>query len=1546
MIVLSKASHLKLLSTAAAVLTCSNVLCSTGFSFPCAAADTQMSEPVSVIVQVTGDAVLDGADSPDYIETRQAAAETARAERAQAAVQKQIRMLFPTLEPGYSYSTLFNGFSCELPENLIDAVSALPGVADVYRIQNHNVPKMATAASLSGFPAYYDATGCTGEGQVIAVIDSELDTDHPMFSALSDDIETKLSKDDITEIASGVGFNTLIDPERAYLSSKLPYVVDYVDDPHDGVPNPYDYHGTHVSGIAAGNAFEDANGRKVSGIARDAQLIFMAVGVGNNQMNDDAILAALEDAVKLKADVVNMSFGADGENFGPTPLAAAINSAEALGVSVCMAAGNSDNGATVKDGLLTPDNPDTSTMNKNAPKGTKCMVVASADNAYTEYMHTMSLGEELIGYVPCADASTHHEYYIDEMLTDEPYEYVYCGLGYAEDFAGKDLTGKLALVDRGELDFVEKNANAADAGAVGVIVMNNEEGMPDVPVYESGLLFTIISAADGRKLMEAEDKVVRFTDERIEVTKATAVSDYSSWGVSESLELRPDIMGIGGEVLSACYDNDLVRMNGTSMACPYLSGCTAVLNEYLNQNGCELTGEARAQYIRRLLMTSAEPYTEDDMYVTPRRQGAGFVSMNRALEDKVLLTGDDGECKINLYDNLGTEFSFPVTLRNLSDEEVHFDSARLVLTTDGTAPYSNDPDITVISGQTPLTCSADLNSLQDIAANETRTETVSVQLLASQTEKLKETFVNGFFVEGYLLLEDSENCCDISIPLLGFFGDWAAVPIIPEQKTGYAMVNMGAIQQQIPFTQIVSIVYDIMNRVTDEEFEQYGDSYAELIREKATDAERELLFGESDVLYVSPNGDGLADKPGLLMQPARHCMISNLEILDSKDETVMDSWTTVYRRNVPYLAEPTADLRDLPEGSYTGRGSAVIDYPTSFEHPQEFSVPFIIDKTAPQIKTEEREENGRRILKMTVSDAALDGIIVTGQGNGSLAGTEPEPPVGMPDKLYAFSIVQQVFGAQDLFQVYAPDRTPESLPGRLLSDCLHGDELNELTFADVIPAKQDENGQFTFEYDITDLTSYSFTVMDRAMNTAAYESPAVPEDAIPQNTLYMGRYGFYHFTGEQMIFNAFEDKSELTYACTYQDGKLMLTDAAGNTQECDVRNADSSGYRLTGDISDTIYPQEQSPDEIFFYSVEEVRKAAEKQMTKVYPFTKIEARLIEDATALIIGYVNFGQAELPVYYLKADLLTGLCAINETQVQNLFEEPVETIPAGWFVGSQDFELTYFLFREDGTGLMVQQRDKSELPFSYVNQGEGIFTLTIGEDQANVAVTAAGTEYYLSFADGSVVTMKYLAAEDKQLEFYSTDELTEMTADYEEAVTGLKLDEVYATETPGGDIMIETSHGVTYMVNPFTAEGYTSNGDTVNLTKKPVLPKNAYDIARLGRMAKKDYEKRTGAKPADSFARMNSDGTVSVTLRDDMEDIIDVYTVDPVSGQGTTETGEAVDLPQTGITAPDTIIAAGFAFLLLTAGMYIMLRSGAMRRIKRVCTENTAAADSAA
>ncbi|MGE5486130.1 MAG: M20/M25/M40 family metallo-hydrolase [Ignavibacteriales bacterium] len=81
---------------------------------------------------------------------------------------------------------------------------------------------------------------------------------------------------------------------------------------------------------------------------------------------------------------------------------------------------------------------------------------------------------------------------------------VYCQLGRPEDFAGLEVTGKIALIKRGSITFLEKTQNAMNNGATGVIIFNNAPenffGTLQQPV---GVPAVSISGVDGDALVAA-----------------------------------------------------------------------------------------------------------------------------------------------------------------------------------------------------------------------------------------------------------------------------------------------------------------------------------------------------------------------------------------------------------------------------------------------------------------------------------------------------------------------------------------------------------------------------------------------------------------------------------------------------------------------------------------------------------------------------------------------------------------------------------------------------------------------------------------------------------------------------------------------------------------------------------------------------------------------------------------------------------------------------------------------------------------------------------
>ena len=76
------------------------------------------------------------------------------------------------------------------------------------------------------------------------------------------------------------------------------------------------------------------------------------------------------------------------------------------------------------------------------------------------------------------------------------------GRAYAEDIPAEGLKGRIALIERGVITFEEKVDRVADAGAVGAIVFNNEEGLfRGTFSAESRIPAVAVSQSDGRSLL-------------------------------------------------------------------------------------------------------------------------------------------------------------------------------------------------------------------------------------------------------------------------------------------------------------------------------------------------------------------------------------------------------------------------------------------------------------------------------------------------------------------------------------------------------------------------------------------------------------------------------------------------------------------------------------------------------------------------------------------------------------------------------------------------------------------------------------------------------------------------------------------------------------------------------------------------------------------------------------------------------------------------------------------------------------------------------------
>jgi serine protease AprX len=212
---------------------------------------------------------------------------------------------------------LVNGMVVVLPNAVLRNLADNPAVDRIVWDRPLDGSMNRVAATV-GARAVRHAYGYTGAGVGVAVIDSGVASWH----------------DDLTY----QGTSTLV---RGQNGQRVPAFVDFVA----GRTTPYDDygHGTHVSGIIAGNGYDSWGAR--AGIAPDAHLVSLKVLDGSGRGVISNVIAALEWAVANKAAynirVINLSVGAAvTESFNTDPLTLAAKRAVDAGIVVVAAAGN------------------------------------------------------------------------------------------------------------------------------------------------------------------------------------------------------------------------------------------------------------------------------------------------------------------------------------------------------------------------------------------------------------------------------------------------------------------------------------------------------------------------------------------------------------------------------------------------------------------------------------------------------------------------------------------------------------------------------------------------------------------------------------------------------------------------------------------------------------------------------------------------------------------------------------------------------------------------------------------------------------------------------------------------------------------------------------------------------------------------------------------------------------------------------------------------------------------------------------------------------
>lgn len=232
-----------------------------------------------------------------------------------------------------------------------------------------------------------------------------------------------------------------------------------------------------------------------------------------------------------------------------------------------------------------------------------------------------------------------------EVVLDGDFGLIYADLGKPEDFAGKDVAGKIALIKRGELAFVDKIANAKAAGATGAIVFNQNPGPIGVLLGDSFAFIPTFSMSkeDGdyiKSLLDANpDLKVNFSDFIKNRTAGDEINDSSSRGpAKKTLDIKPDVVAPGTSILSSvpAYGKDIAgadysqsydRLTGTSMASPHVAGLAALILEKHN--------DWTPFDVKVALMNNAKVLNTESYDVTD--QGAGRVQALQTIQAEALV---------------------------------------------------------------------------------------------------------------------------------------------------------------------------------------------------------------------------------------------------------------------------------------------------------------------------------------------------------------------------------------------------------------------------------------------------------------------------------------------------------------------------------------------------------------------------------------------------------------------------------------------------------------------------------------------------------------------------------------------------------------------------------------------------------------------------------------------------------------------------------------------------------------------------------------------
>ena len=634
----------------------------------------------------------------------------------------------------YAYDVLFNGLSIQVNKGQISKLTTIEGVKAIYPVAVVPMPEttpapepeLFTALAMTGADAAQSELGYTGAGIRVAVMDTGIDYDHPDLGGC---------------FGAGCRVETGWD-----------FVGDAFDGSNTPVPDldPDDCagHGTHVAGIVGASGVVTG---VAPGVTFGAYRVFGCTGVTTT----DIMIAAMERALADDMDILNMSIGAAFQ-WPQYPSAQAANRLVNKGMVVVASIGNA--GA---NGLYSASAPGL---------GSKVIGVASFDNTDTHFLSfTISPDDMAIGYSRAVGAPP------SPLSGSSPMARTGTKTSTADactPLAPGSLTGMVALIRRGGCTFYLKSMNAQNAGAVGVVIYNNQPtGIIAITVAGTPPVTIPVVFTDKPSGELIDDRLavgpvtLTWTDGVISAPNPTGglISSFSSYGLSPDLDLKPDIGAPGGLIWSTLplEQGAYGSLSGTSMSSPHVAGAAALL--------LEAKPKTPAQVVDVILQNSADP---KPWWGNPglgfldnvHRQGAGMLD----IDDAILATTKIEPSELAVGEGEAGPATRTLTIENNADADVTYDLSYVnAVSTGGVIiPSFWDSDASVDFSASSVTVPAGGTATVDVTINPATYP------------------MNGQY-GGYIEFTPQGGGQVYRVPYAGFVGDYQGIQVLVPTPAGF-----------------------------------------------------------------------------------------------------------------------------------------------------------------------------------------------------------------------------------------------------------------------------------------------------------------------------------------------------------------------------------------------------------------------------------------------------------------------------------------------------------------------------------------------------------------------------------------------------------------------------------------------------------------------------------------------------------------------------------------------------------------------------------------